>query len=122
MKHACQYSLCILLTTMSAQSDGKLSGSIFETGLYFDKIHLDWKPIDKNFDLHTLDIDELRFSFSDMEITQIENKKLKTASLNFKGPAISLKGLTVNSNIRSTNWITEEKIMILYQKRSMKLS
>jgi len=119
MKHACQYSLCILLTTISAQSDGKLSGSIFETGLYFDKVHLDWKPIDKNFDLHTLDIDELRFSFSDMKITQIENKKLKTASLTFKGPSISLKGLTVNSNIRSTNWITEEKIRRLKNRESI---
>lgn len=114
-----QYYLCIGLATLFAQSDGKFSGDIHETGLYFKNIHLDWKPPDRIFDLHTIDIREIRFSFSDIKITHIDKNKLETASLSLSGPNLSMKKLSLQSNVRSSNWITEEKIKRLKKRESI---
>ncbi len=117
--YLCKYYLCIGLTTIIAQSDGKFSGDIQETGLYYHKIHLDWKPPDKDYDLHTLDIRELRFTFSDIRVTHIDKNILETANVTFSGPNLSMKGLKFQSNVRSSNWITEEKIKRLKRRESI---
>ena len=114
--HTIQFLLFIGLTTLIAQSDGKFSGKIKEAGLYYKDISLDWKPPDKEFDLHTLDISELRFSFSGMRFNHFDRSISESANITFSGPDLSVKGFVFQSNIRSPNWITEEKIKRLKKR------
>ena len=114
--HTFQFLLFIGLTALIAQSDGKFSGKIKEAGLYYKDVSLDWKPPNKEFDLHTLDISELRFSFSDMRFNHFDRSISESANITFSGPDLLVKGFVFQSNIRSPNWITEEKIKRLKKR------
>jgi len=114
-----KYLPFIGLTLVLAQSDGKISGDIKEAGLYYKDIAFDWKPPNKEFDLHTLDIGELRFSFSNMKLTHFDKVNSEAAGITFSGPDFSMKDLTFQSNVRSKNWITQEKIRRLKKRESI---
>ncbi len=114
--HTFQFLLFIGLTALIAQSDGKFSGKIKEAGLYYKDVSLYWKPPNKEFDLHTLDISELRFSFSDMRFNHFDRSISESANITFSGPDLLVKGFVFQSNIRSPNWITEEKIKRLKKR------
>ena len=93
-----------------SQSNEKLTGDIKESGIYHKDIVINWKPENKEHDLHTLGIREARFSFSDMNFTYTNNKTLTNAGMTFSGPNLTIKDFVIQSNIRSKNWITTEKI------------
>ena len=93
-----------------SQSNEKLTGDIKESGIYHKDIVLKWRPENKEHDLHTLGIREARFSFSDMKFTYTNNDTLTNAGITFSGPNLTIKDFIIQSNIRSKNWITTEKI------------
>ena len=103
------YSIFFSLNIFS-QSNEKLTGDIKESGIYHKDIVLNWKPENKEHDLHTLGIREARFSFSNMKFTYTNNDTLTNAGMTFSGPNLTIKDFVIQSNIRSKNWITTEKI------------
>ena len=109
VSNICIYSIFFSLNIFS-QSNEKLTGDIKESGIYHKDIVLNWKPENKEHDLHTLGIREARFSFSDMKFTYTNNETLTKAGMTFSGPNLTLKDFVIQSNIRSKNWITTEKI------------
>ncbi len=103
------YSFFLSLNSFS-QSNEKLTGDIKESGIYHKDIVFNWKPENKEHDLHTLGIREARFSFSDMKFTYTNNETFTNAGMTFSGPNLMIKDFVIQSNIRSKNWITTEKI------------
>ncbi len=111
-------SLFFLNQTFS-QFDGKLNGEMIETGLHLNDLHLNWNPIKKKSDQHSLDIREFKFQFSNIKLdTWLENKN-NTTKINLSGPEISLTNLILNSKVTSPDWITEEKIKRLEKRQSI---
>ncbi len=111
--------IILLVIPLCAQSDEKYNATIYETGLYAKDLHFEWKPLHKEMELHSADIRELNFRFSDLDLNYIGNDKKKTASIKFSGPNFSLEHLTVRSNIYSENWVTKEKIARLDKRESI---
>ena len=109
VSNICIYSIFFSLNIFS-QSNEKLTGDIKESGIYHKDIVLNWKPENKEHDLHTLGIREARFSFSNMKFTYTNNDTLTNAGMTFSGPNLTIKDFVIQSNIRSKNWITTEKI------------
>ena len=72
VSNICIYSIFFSLNIFS-QSKEKLTGDIKESGIYQKDIVINWKPENKEHDLHTLRIREARFSFSDMKFTYTNN-------------------------------------------------
>ena len=105
VSNICIYSIFFSLNIFS-QSNEKLTGDIKESGIYHKDIVLNWKPENKEHDLHTLGIREARFSFSDMKFTYTNNETLTNAGMTFSGPNLTIKDFVIQSNIRSKNWIT----------------
>lgn len=114
-----QYSICMILTSIFAQSDGKFEGSINNSELHIKDIYLDWKPYGQESNIHTLELDELRLGFSDIKTTYSYNNNLATSNILFSGPNITLKNLILASKVQSPNWITEEKIRRLKKRESI---
>ena len=109
VSNICIYPIFLSLNIFS-QSNEKLTGDIKESGIYHKDIVLNWKPENKEHDLHTLGIREARFSFSNMKFTYTNNDTLTNAGMTFSGPNLTIKDFVIQSNIRSKNWITTEKI------------
>ena len=109
VSNICIYSIFFSLNIFS-QSNEKLTGDIKESGIYHKDIVLKWRPENKEHDLHTLGIREARFSFSDMKFTYTNNETFTNAGITFSGPNLTIKDFVIQSNIRSKNWITTEKI------------
>ena len=109
VSNICIYSIFFSLNIFS-QSNEKLTGDIKESGIYHKDIVINWKPKNKEHDLYTLAIREARFSFSDMKFTYTNNETLTNAGMTFSGPNLTIKDFVIQSNIRSKNWITTEKI------------
>ncbi|MEL1233748.1 MAG: hypothetical protein VW667_07540 [Candidatus Neomarinimicrobiota bacterium] len=109
VSNICIYSIFFSLNIFS-QSNEKLTGDIKESGIYHKDIVLKWRPENKEHDLHTLGIREARFSFSNMKFTYTNNDTLTNAGMTFSGPNLTIKDFVIQSNIRSKNWITTEKI------------
>ena len=109
VSNICIYSIIFSLNIFS-QSNEILTGDIKESGIYHKDIVINWKPENKEQDLHTLGIREARFSFSDMKFTYTKNDTLINAGMTFSGPNLTIKDFVIQSNIRSKNWITTEKI------------
>ena len=103
------YSIYLSLNIFS-QSNQKLTVDLKESGIYYKDIVFNWKPQNKKHDLHTLGIKEAKFSFSDLKFTFIDNGTLTNAGMTFSGPNLMIKELVFQSNVRSKNWITTEKI------------
>ena len=111
--------IVLMIAPLFAQSDEKYNATIFETGLYAKDLHFDWKPLNRKLDIHSADIREINFRFSDLDLNYIGNDKKKTASIKFSGPNLSLQELTVRSSIHSENWVTKEKIARLEKRESI---
>ena len=109
VSNICIYSIIFGLNIYS-QSNEILTGDIKESGIYHKDIVINWKPDNKEHDLHTLGIREARFSFSDIKFTYTNNETLTNAGMTFSGPNLTIKDFVIQSNIRSKNWITTEKI------------
>ena len=92
------------------QSDEKLTGDIKESGIYYKDITFNWRPQHKEHDLHTIGIRETKFSFSDLKLTYIDKGKSTNVGMTFSGPNLLIKEFVIQSNVRSKNWITTEKI------------
>ena len=73
VSNICIYSIIFSLNIFS-QSNEILTGDIKESGIYHKDIVINWKPENKEHDLHTLGIREARFSFSDMKFTYTNNE------------------------------------------------
>ena len=114
-----RYSILSLIVPLSAQSDETLNANIFETGLYSKNLYLEWKPLDKELDLYSVEIGEINFRFSDIDLNYKGNNNQETAIIQFSGPNFSLKNLILRSNIHSENWVTKEKIERLEKRESI---
>ena len=114
-----KYSILSLIVPLSAQSDETLNVNIFETGLYSKDLYFEWKPLDKELDLYSVEIGEINFRFSDIDLNYKGNNNQKTAIIQFSGPNFSLKNLSLRSNIHSENWVTKEKIERLEKRESI---
>ena len=109
VSNICIYSIFLSLNIFP-QSNEKLTGDIKESGIYHKNLVINWKPENRDHDLHTLGIRETRFSFSDMKFAYTNNEELTNAEMTFSGPNLTIKDFVIQSNIRSKNWITTEKI------------
>ena len=114
-----RYSILSLIVPLSAQSDETLNVNIFETGLYSKDLYFEWKPLDKKLDLYSVEIGEINFRFSDIDLNYKGNNNQETAIIQFSGPNFSLKNLNLRSNIHSENWVTKEKIERLEKRESI---
>ncbi len=116
------FYLCIYLLNIInifPQSQNKIDVDILETGFYFKDLHFKWKPENKEFDLHNLQLREFRFSFSDIDLKYTDDSDVKTAILDISGPNLFVKDLMIESDNRSKNWITEEKIRRLKKREGI---
>ena len=82
VSNICIYSIIFGLNIYS-QSNEILTGDIKESGIYHKDIVINWKPDNKDHDLHTQGIREARFSFSDMKFTYTNNETLTNAGMTF---------------------------------------
>ena len=105
------YSLALLLILpVHGQSEGKMNGSLAATGVYLKNLHADWQPPGRELDLHSMDIREFRFGFSNVSFEHLQGIKKQVSKVKISGPDLSLKQLTIHSIINSADWVTEEKI------------
>jgi len=115
------FTICIysLFNPIYAQFDGKIDGSLLETGLYFNDLHFSWHPNEEKPDIHTLNIAEFQFGFSNIKIENWLDDKKNISKINISGPELVLKKLSLNSKINSTDWITKEKLKRLEIRESV---
>ena len=114
------YSLALLLILpVHGQSEGKMNGSLAATGIYLKNLHADWQPPGREFDLHSMDIREFRFGFSNVSFEHLQGIKKQVSKVKISGPDLSLKQLTIHSIIKSADWVTEEKIKRLKKRESI---
>jgi len=114
------YCLALLLNLPThGQSEKKMNGSLAETGVYLKNLHADWQSPGQEFDLHSVDIREFRFGFSNVSIDHLKGIENQVSKVKISGPDLSLKQLTIHSKINSANWITDEKIKRLKKRESI---
>ena len=109
----------LLILPVHGQSAGKMNGNLAETGVYLKNLHADWQPLGREFDLHSVDIREFRFGFSNVSIEHLKHIEKQVSKVKISGPDLSLKQLTIHSKINSADWITDEKIKRLKKRESI---
>ena len=109
----------VLILPVHGQSEGKMNGSLAETGVYLKNLHADWQPPGRKFDLHSMDIKEFRFGFSNVAFEHLPGIEKQVSKIKISGPDLSLKQLTIQSKINSADWVTKEKIKRLKKRESI---
>ena len=109
----------LVILPVHGQSEGKMNGSLAETGVYLKNLHADWQPPGQEFDLHSVDIREFRFGFSNVSIEHQKGIENQVSKVKISGPDMSLKQLTIHSKINSADWVTDEKIKRLKKRESI---
>ena len=115
-------AILILFTnnfTVLGQINGKIDGEISESGIFIKDITLSYSPENTDIDIYSLNLEKFQFGFSDLKVKNRKDNNNSQSQLEFTGPELLLKNLTLHADLFKSDWITEEKLKRMYKRESL---
>ena len=114
----CTSALSLFSVNISGQTGGIIDSKITESGLFLENLKFQFQPKKNTSDIHTLDIQEFRFGFSDIQFQNKVDSNMLSLDVSINGPNILLKNLEYKSDLIQQNWITKEKLKRIDDRES----
>ncbi|MBA66089.1 MAG: hypothetical protein CMG55_09845 [Candidatus Marinimicrobia bacterium] len=99
--------------------NGDIDGKITNSGLFFKNLQFNYYPKTHINDIQTLDIEEFRFGFSNIQIENKHDSTMLFSKIDITGPELLIKNLTYQANLFRSDWITNEKLKRINNRESI---
>tara|TARA_Y100001980_G_C14549220_1_gene330954 strand:- start:1554 stop:2918 length:1365 start_codon:yes stop_codon:yes gene_type:complete len=112
-------TILTVILSQSAQSQTEIESSIRSSSFIIENFEISYYSIFNDSDYYSLDLDKLKFGFSNINFKSWKDNSTLQPKLEFIGPKVSVENLILKAEVYRPNWIINEKLKRLYSRQSI---